>query len=56
MTGQRLVDRVVRNLEHHVVQARTVVGIANIHARPLAHRIEALENLDAVSAILIGIG
>jgi hypothetical protein len=46
MPGQRLVDRVVGNLEHHVVQARPVVGIADVHPRPLADRVEALEDLD----------
>src|SRR3546814_2873841 len=33
MPRQRLVDRIVRNLEHHVMQARPVVGVADIHAR-----------------------
>ena len=35
MPRQRLVDRIVRNLEHHVVQARSVVGVADVHARRL---------------------
>ncbi len=56
MTGQRLVNRVVRNLEHHMVQARAIVRVADIHARALAHRVEALENLDAVGAIGVGVG
>jgi hypothetical protein len=58
MAGKRLVDRIVRNLEHHVVQARAVVGVADVHAGALAHRIEAFEDLDALGAIfiLIGIG
>src|SRR3546814_7970864 len=46
MPGQRLVDRIVADFEHHVKQARPVVGVADIHARPLAHRVQALENLD----------
>jgi hypothetical protein len=53
MPGQRLVDRIVRNLEHHVVEARTVVGIADIHAGALAHGVEALEHLDRVGAIFV---
>jgi hypothetical protein len=53
MPGQRLVDRIVRNFEHHVVQARAIVGVADIHAGPLAHGIEALQHLDAVGAIFI---
>ena len=58
MAGQRLVDRIVRDLEHHVVEARAVVGVADVHAGALAHRVEALEDLDAVGAIfiLVGIG
>ena len=55
MPGQRLVDRVVRHFEHHVVQARAVIGIADIHARPLANRIEALQDLDRLCTIFIGI-
>jgi hypothetical protein len=41
-----------------VMQARAVIGIADIHAWPLAHGIEALQHLDAVCAltVLIGIG
>ena len=50
MAGERLVDRIVRDLEHHVVKARAVVGVADVHAGPLAHRVEALEDLDAVGA------
>ena len=52
MAGERLVDRIVRDLEHHVVEARAVVGVADVHAGPLAHRVEALEDLDAVGAIV----
>ena len=48
---ERLVDGVVHHLVNHVVQARAVVGIADIHARPLADRIEALQDLNAVRAI-----
>jgi hypothetical protein len=51
MAGERLVDRIVRDLEHHVVEARTIVGVADIHARPFAHRIEAFQNLDGVRAV-----
>ena len=50
MAGQRLVDAVVDDLVDHVVQARAVVGIADIHAGPLANRLQALENLDRICA------
>ncbi len=56
MAGQRLVDRIVADLEHHVVEARPVVGIADIHAGAFAHRVEALEDLDLVGAIVVLIG
>ena len=51
MTGQRLVNRIVGNLKHHVVQAGTVVGITDIHTRALAHRIQALENFNGIGPI-----
>ena len=63
MAGKRLVDRIVRDLEHHVVEARAVVGVADVHAGALAHRVEALEDLDAfgvidalVRGIAVGVG
>ena len=42
MTRQGLVDRVVDDLENHMVQARAVIGITDIHARALPHCIKAL--------------
>jgi hypothetical protein len=49
--GEHLVDAVVHDLVDHVVQARAVVGVADIHARALAHGIQALENLDGIGAV-----
>jgi hypothetical protein len=46
MAGERLVDRIVGNLEHHVVEAGAVVGVADIHSGPLADRIETFQHLD----------
>ena len=55
--GQRLVDRVVEDFEHHVVQAGAVGRVADVHARALAHRVEALEDLDAVGVVVAaGVG
>ena len=54
LAGERLVDAVVDDLVDHVVQARAVVGIADIHPRPLAHRLQALENLDGIGAVFLG--
>jgi hypothetical protein len=49
--GQGLVDGVVHHLIDHVVQAGAVVGVADVHARALAHRVQALENLDGFRAV-----
>ena len=58
MAGQRLVDGVVDDLVDHVVQARAVVGVADIHARALAHGVQPLQHLDrfgVVAAVLGGL-
>jgi hypothetical protein len=55
MAGQRLVDAVVDDLVDHVVQARAVVGVADIHAGPLAHGLQPLENLDGIGAIFAAV-
>ena len=41
VTGQRLVDGVIHDLEYHVMQATAVIGIADVHSGSLAHRVEA---------------
>jgi hypothetical protein len=51
VTGQRLVDAVVHDLIHHVVQARPIVGVADIHAGALANRLQPLENLDGIGTV-----
>ena len=51
MAGERFVDRVVDHFVDHVMQARAVIGIADVHAGALAHRIKALQNLDRVRII-----
>ena len=52
VAGERLVDRVVDDLVDHVMQARAVIGVADIHAGALAHRIEALEDLDRFRVVI----
>ena len=49
---ERLVDGVVDHLVDHVVQAGAVVGIADVHARPLAHGIESFQDLDRFCAVV----
>ncbi len=39
MTGQSLINAVVDDLINHVVQAGPIIGITDIHARPLANRL-----------------
>ena len=56
VAGQRLVDGVVDDLVDHVMQAGAVIGVADIHARPLAHGIEALEDLDRFRAVIGRVG
>jgi hypothetical protein len=51
MAGQCLVDRVVDHFVDHVVQAGAVIGVADIHAGPLAHGVKALEDLDRFRAV-----
>src|SRR5690606_25700703 len=51
MAGQRLVDGVVHHLIDHVMKTGAVIRVADIHARPLAHGIKALQNLDGIGAI-----
>ncbi len=52
VAGERFVDRVVDDLEHHVVQAGAVGGVADVHPRALANRLEALEDLDRGRVVL----
>ena len=43
---QGFIDAVVDNLEHHVVQTGTVIGITDVHAGPLTDGIESFQDLD----------
>ena len=52
VTGQRLVDGVVHDLIDQMVQA-TLAGRADIHARALAHRFQAFQDLDLTGVILV---
>ncbi len=51
MAGECLVDGVVDDFIDHVVQARAVIGVADIHARPLADGVEAFQHLDRIGAV-----
>ena len=50
VAGQRLVDRVVDDLVDEVVQPADA-GRADVHAGPLADRLEALEDGDVLGVV-----
>jgi hypothetical protein len=50
VAGDRLVHRVVEHLGEEVMQ-RPLVGAADVHARPLADRLEAFEDLDVLCGV-----
>ena len=54
VAGQRLVDGVVHDLPHQVVQA-ALAGGADVHAGALADRLEALEDLDRAGVVGAGL-
>ncbi len=54
VAGQDLVDGVVDDLVDHVMQTRPVIGVADVHAGPLAHGIEPFQHLDGFGAVLLG--
>ena len=41
IAGEGFVDRVIHHLEHHVVQAATIVRIADVHSRTLTNGVES---------------
>ena len=52
VAGLGLVDRVVDELEDHVVETRQVVGVADVHAGTLANSLQALEDLDVFGGVV----
>lgn len=53
VASERLVNGVIDHFEHHVVQARAIIRIADIHPRALADRIQALQYLDIRGVVSI---
>ena len=45
VTGQMFIDRIIEDFKDHVVQT-AFIGVADVHARPLSHRFEALKFVD----------
>ena len=50
VAGERLVHGVIDHLGEQVVQ-RLLVGAADIHARPAAHRFEPFQYLDVLGGV-----
>ena len=51
--GQRLIDGVVHDLEHHVMQSAAIIGVTDIHSGALANRIEALQDFDFAGIVYV---
>jgi hypothetical protein len=52
VAGQGLVDRVVQHLVNEVVQAADA-AVADVHLRPLPHRLHAAQNLDVTCVVFM---
>jgi hypothetical protein len=51
--GQMLVDGVVDDFPHAVVERCAVVGVSKVHPGPHSNGFESFQNLDAVGSIII---
>ena len=56
ITSLGFVDRVVDELEDHVVETGIVVGVSDVHARAGTYRLEALQNFDRIGPIRDSVG
>jgi hypothetical protein len=54
MSGQRFVDGIVHDFVDHMMQARAVIRVTDIHARTLANCVEAFQNTNGIRAIFGG--
>ena len=52
VTGQRLIDGVIHNFIHQMVQTRGGGG-ADIHTRPLAYGFQTFQNLNLGAAVFL---
>src|SRR5207302_3922565 len=51
VSGEVLVDGVVDNFVDEMMQAGAVIGVADVHAGPLAHALEAFEHSDRAGVV-----
>src|SRR5579871_6945346 len=56
MTRQSLVDRVVDDLENHVVEPGSVIGVTDVHARAFPDGVETLQDLDFAGVVDVFVG
>ena len=43
---QCLVNRIIQNFKHHVVQTRAIGGVTDVHPRAFAHGFQTFEHFD----------
>src|SRR5581483_1461074 len=48
---QSLVDGIIHNLEDHVMQTGPIIGVADVHSRPLTHGLQAFQHLDTAGIV-----
>ena len=53
IAGERLVDRVVQHFVNHVVKAGAVIGVADIHARAFANRVQPAQDFDRIGIVFL---
>ncbi len=46
ISSQGLIDGVIDNLEHHMMQPSPVGGVANVHSRAFSYSLQSLKLLD----------
>ena len=49
---QGLVDGVIDDLEHHVMQSGAVIGVTDVHSRSFAYCLKALQDLDIAGIVI----
>ena len=49
---QGFINRIIHQLEDHMVQPGTIISVSDVHTRSLSNRIKAFEHLNAVRVIV----
>ncbi len=53
MAGKMFVNCIVYNLPNAVVQSRAVMGVPEVHPRPLSYCLQPFQDLDTTSVVVI---